>query len=265
MRTSVKASFAAAFILALVLTAALIGTGSGFASPVNPQPPVPIGVPSLTGLQVGQTLTATPGTWAGGTPMTFLYFWLRSGGTTGWTLIPGASGPTYTTTDADIGHNIFVQVKATNEDGYQLSNSATTSQVTGAIAADTVALPGGGVSVLVDHVSLPDRLVVSSTTFSPTAIKAAGTVTARVVVTDTLGHPVRGASVQLIPLPYGAVARPASATTGTDGSVSVSLKATGKLSLAGKLVGIYVQATKPGDDVAKGVTSSTLVNLAVGH
>ena len=30
MRTSVKASFAAAFILALAITAALIGVGSGF-------------------------------------------------------------------------------------------------------------------------------------------------------------------------------------------------------------------------------------------
>jgi hypothetical protein len=264
MRTSVKASFAAAFILALALTAALISVGSGLASPANPQPPVPIGVPSLTGLQVGQTLTATPGTWAGGTPMSFLYFWLRSSAT-GFSLIPGVSGATYTTTDADVGHNIFVQVKATNSDGYQLANSATTSQVTGATAADTVALPGGGVSVLVDHVALPDRLVVSATSFSPTAIKTGGTVTANVVVTDVSGHPVRGASVQVIPLPYGAVVRPAAATTGTDGSVSVSLKATGKLSTAGKLLGVYIQATKPGDDVAKGVTASTLVNLAVSH
>lgn len=265
MPTSVKAPLVAAFILALAVAAALIGGGSSFASPANPQPPIPIGVPSLTGLQVGQTLTATPGTWAGGTPMTFLYFWLRSGGTTGWTQIPGASGPTYTTTEADIGHNLFVQVKATNSDGYQLANSATTSQVTGAAAADTVALPGGGVSVLVNDVTLPDRLVVSSTTFSPTAIKAGGTVTAKVVVTDVLGHPVRGASVQLIPLPYGAVARPAAAATGNDGSVSFSLKASGKLSSAGKLAGVYVQATKPGDDIEKGVTASTLVNLPVGH
>jgi hypothetical protein len=264
MRTSVKASFAAAFILALALTAALIGVGSGSASPINPQPPIPIAVPSLAGLQVGQTLTATTGTWAGATPMTYLFFWLRSNGAS-WSLIPGVSGPTYTLTDADIGHNLFVQVKATNSDGYQLSNSATTSQVTGAMAADTVALPGGGVSVLVDHVALPDRLVVSSTTFSPAAITKGGTVTARVVVTDVFGHPVRGASVQLIPLPYGAVLRPAAATTGNDGSVSVTLKATGQLSRAGKLAAVCVQATKPGDDVAKGVTGMALVNLAVGH
>jgi hypothetical protein len=260
----VKALLAGAFILALAVAVQLIGAGSGSASPVNPQPPVPISVPSVTGLQVGQTLTSTPGQWAGATPMTFLYFWLRNS-PTGWSLIPGASGPTYTLTDADVGHNLFVQVKATNGDGYQLSSSTPTTSVTGATAADTVALPGGGVSVLVDHVTLPDRLVVSATTFSPSTIAAGGTVTAHVVVTDVFGHPVRGASVQLIPLPYGSVARPAPATTGSDGSVSVSLKATGKLSAAGKLVGVYVQATKPGDDVAKGVTSSTLVNLPVGH
>ena len=263
MRIPVKAA-AAAFILALALAAGLISVTSGSATPVNPQPPIPIAVPSLTGLQVGQTLTATSGNWAGETPMTFLYFWLRSS-STGWSLIPGDSGPTYTLTDADVGHNLFVQVKATNGDGYQLSNSATTSQVTGATAADTVALPGGGVSVLVNHVALPNRLVVSSMTFSPASLAPGGTVTARVVVTDAFGHPVRGASVQLIPLPYGSVGRPAAATTGDDGSVSVSLKATAQLSRAGKLVGVYVQATKPGDDVAKGVTGTALVNLAVGH
>jgi len=264
MRTSVKASLAAAVILVLALTAALIGVGSGSATPVNPQPPVPIAVPSLTGLQVGQTLTATPGTWAGETPMTFLYFWLRSSAT-GWSLIPGDSGPTYTLTDADIGHNLFVQVKATNGDGYQLSSSTTTSQVTGATAADTAALPGGGVSVLIDHVTLPDRLVVSTTTFSPAALKAGGTVTARVVVTDSFGHPVRGASVQLVPLPYGAVTRPAAVTTGSDGSASVTLNATKQLSRAGKLVGIFVQASKPGDTSPTSVMACTLVNLAVGH
>ncbi len=262
MRTPLKASFSAAFILALALTAALIGVGSGSATPINPQPPIPIAVPSLTGLQVGQTLTATSGTWAGATPMSFLYFWLRSSAT-GWSLIPGVSGPTYTLTDADRGHNLFVQVKATNEDGYQLSNTATTSQVTGATAGDTVALPDGGVSVSAGRVSLPDRLVVSATTFAPTAISKGGTVTARVVVSDVIGHPVHGASVQLIPLPYGAVLRPAAAVTGNDGSVSVVLKATTQLSRAGKLIGIYVQATKPGDDLAKGVTGTALVNLAV--
>ncbi|MGD0713361.1 MAG: hypothetical protein ABSB24_04155 [Gaiellaceae bacterium] len=262
MRTSVKASLAAAVILALALTAALIGVGSGSASPINPQPPVPIAVPSLTGLQVGQTLTATPGTWAGGTPMTFLYFWLRSSGS-GWSQIPTASGPTYTLTDADIGHNLFVQVKATNEDGYQLASSATTSLVTGATASDTQTLPDGTTSVSVDNVTLPDRLVVQSATFSPTTIKPGGTVTARIVVFDALNHPVRGALVQVIPLPYGSVTRPAEVATGADGSASVTLTATSQLARAGKLVGLCIQARKNGDNVLTGVTGMRLVNLSV--
>jgi len=262
MRMSVKASVAAVFILALALTAALIGVGSGSASPINPQPPVPIAVPSVTGLQVGQTLTATPGSWAGATPMTFLYFWLRSNGS-GWSLIPGDSGPTYTLTDADIGHNLFVQVKATNSDGYQLSNSATTSQVTGADATDTIALPGGGVSVLVDNVTPPDRLVVSSATFTPTVLKRGGTVTAHIVVFDAFNHPVRGALVQVIPLPYGSVKRPAEVATGADGSVSVTLTAGSRLASAGKLVGLCIQARKSGDNVLAGVTGMRLVNLKV--
>ena len=69
-------------------------------------------------------------------------------------------------------------------------------------------------------------------------------MTAHVVVTDVFGHPVRGASVQLIPLPYGAVVRPAAAITGTDGSVSVSLKATGKLSPRGQAR----RRLRPGDE-----------------
>jgi len=260
MRISAKTAYAA---VALAVTAALIGVASGSASPVNPQPPGNIAVPTLTGIQVGQTLVGSPGTWGGGTPMTFNYFWLRSSGS-GWVQIP-VSGLTYTLTDADVGHQVFFQVKASNSDGYAIASSTPTTIVTGATAADTVALPSGGVSVLVNDVTLPDHLVVSSTTFSPAAIKAGGTVTAHVVVTDVFGHPVRGASVQLIPLPYGAVLRPAAAPTGNDGSVSIPLKATGKLSGAGKLVGVYVQVTKPGDDIAKGVTASTLVNLVVGR
>lgn len=183
----------------------------------------------------------------------------------GWSPIPGASGPTYTLTDADIGHNLFVQVKATNGDGVQLSNAATTSQVTGATAADTVALAGGGVSVLVDHVSLPDHLVLQSATFTPNVLKPGGTVTARVVVIDTLGHPVRNAQVQITPLPYGAVKAPPVATTGGDGSASLTLAAASQLSRAGRALGLFIQARKPGDDVLNGVTSSRLVNLAVGH
>lgn len=67
----------------------------------------------------------------------------------------------------------------------------------------------------------------------------------------------------LIPLPYESIARPPAATTGSDGSASVTLTATAQLGRAGKLAGIFIQVTKPGDDVLNGLISSRLVNLTV--
>jgi hypothetical protein len=261
MRTSVKASLVAAVVLALALIAALIGVRSGSASPINPQPPGNITLPTLSGMQVGQTLVGSPGTWGGGTPMTFDYFWLRGNGTS-WVQIP-ASGLTYTLTDADIGHEVFFQVKASNADGYAIASSNPTAVVTGATASDTQTLPDGTTSVSVDNVTLPDRLVVQSPTFTPAALKRGGTVTARIVILDAFGHPVRGALVQVIPLPYGAVNRPAEVATGADGSASVTLTAGSHFKSAGKLVGLYIQARKSGDNVLAGVTGTRLVNLSV--
>jgi len=88
-------------------------------------------------------------------------------------------------------------------------------------------------------------------------------VTARIVVFDRFGHPVRGALVQVIPIPYGAVTKPTETATGNDGSVSVTLTATSRLASAGKLVALYIQARKNGDDILTGVTGTRLVNLNV--
>jgi len=264
MRTSAKASVAVASVLALTAVVTLIVAGSGSAGTKDVQPPGNIAVPSITGLQVGQTLAVTSGTWAGGTPMSFQYTWLRSGGPGGWTAIPGAGTGTYTLTDADIGHNLFVQVKASNAGGFQWANSATTSQVTGATAADTMALPNGQTSVLIDHVILPNRLVVQSVTFSPSSLKPGGKVTAQVLVQDAFGHPVRGALVQIVGLPFGAIVQAPEVATGTDGTASITLTAASQLSHAGSAMALQVRARKPGENVLTGVTGTRLVKLDVG-
>jgi hypothetical protein len=64
------------------------------APPVNQTPPTISGTP-----KVGQTLTASPGTWTGTEPITFTYQWFRCFG--GCAQIPGATGQTYTLTRAD--------------------------------------------------------------------------------------------------------------------------------------------------------------------
>ncbi|MEH0110703.1 CAP domain-containing protein [Tersicoccus sp. MR15.9] len=65
--------------------------------------------PTITGqLVVGKTLTVNPGTWETGT--TFTYQWRRDR-----TPIDGATGTTYTLTDADLNTRIYVDVTATKD------------------------------------------------------------------------------------------------------------------------------------------------------
>lgn len=68
--------------------------------------------PSITGTaQVGQTLTAVNGTWAGFPALVYTYKW-SSGG-----VYNGATGTTYVPVASDVGKVITVLVTATNIEG----------------------------------------------------------------------------------------------------------------------------------------------------
>jgi hypothetical protein len=84
-------------------------------------------VPTISGTaQVGQTLTAAPGTWTHN-PTSFTYQWKRAG-----TAIGGATGLTYVPVTGDVGNTLTVSVVATNSGG---SSSPATSAATSAVAA----------------------------------------------------------------------------------------------------------------------------------
>jgi hypothetical protein len=92
--------------------------------PRSTAPPTVIGTAA-----VGQTLTATTGTWAGA-PTSFTPRWERcdsSGGSC--TAIPGATNPTYVVTDADVGSALRVSVTARNAVGAATAASAATAAV----------------------------------------------------------------------------------------------------------------------------------------
>jgi len=85
--------------------------------------PVNTAVPTITGIaQVGNTLTATTGTWTG-TP-TYTYQWINNL----FVLLGTASS--YTVVSGDIGKTIYCQVTATNTDGRVSANSVSTAAVT---------------------------------------------------------------------------------------------------------------------------------------
>ncbi|MDN4171913.1 Ig-like domain repeat protein [Nocardioides sp. SOB77] len=99
------------------LSARVTGTRTGYAAGTATTAPVTVGAtepltatvpPSIAGpAVVGQTLTASPGTW-NAPGATFTYVWRRDGIT-----IPGATSPTYLTQVADIGRTLSVVVTAT--------------------------------------------------------------------------------------------------------------------------------------------------------
>ena len=82
-------------------------------------------VPTISGTaQVGQTLTATTGTWTNN-PTSFTYQWNRAG-----TAISGATASSYVPVTADIGNTLTVSVTAANTGG---SSPRVTSAPTGAV------------------------------------------------------------------------------------------------------------------------------------
>jgi hypothetical protein len=110
-----------------------IGTnGGGHASVTSfytgvaaPASPVAIDAPAITGSAVeGQQLSASQGSWAHN-PYSFSYVWLRCDSSgSGCAAIPGSTGQSYVLGAADVGHEIEVEVVATNagDSGYSTSS-----------------------------------------------------------------------------------------------------------------------------------------------
>jgi len=113
----------------LVLLIALVATGVAqaaiAAAPVNTAPPTISGT-----TQVGQTLTASNGTWTN-SPTSFAYQWVRcNGGGNQCVSVANGTQRTYTLVGADAGRTIRVRVTATNADGSNTAESAQTTAIT---------------------------------------------------------------------------------------------------------------------------------------
>jgi hypothetical protein len=103
---------------------------SGSAVPTKPDN---LTAPSISGaLQVGQALTAAPGSWSG-SPTGYYYLWRRcDGSAASCTPIAGAAGTdatTYTLTSDDLGRQILVWVRASNDAGLTWAASGLTGTV----------------------------------------------------------------------------------------------------------------------------------------
>jgi hypothetical protein len=103
-------------VLAAALAAAALWSGGAFAA-TAPSNTVP---PQITydRVDVGETLSVWNGLWAGDVPMSFTYQWQACDATgANCADIPGATGSTYTLTNADRTFTFKVTVTATNATG----------------------------------------------------------------------------------------------------------------------------------------------------
>lgn len=86
---------------------------------------------------VGQTISASDGTWTGTEPITFAYQWKNNGSN-----ISGATSSSYTVQASDEGDTLSVQVTASNDIGSTSATSASTSAVGPARGADLYTAAG---------------------------------------------------------------------------------------------------------------------------
>src|SRR5438094_6342665 len=116
----------------VVAVAAFLITGAGAGTGPGQQPPVNLTPPSISGTtSVGQTLTASQGTWSGKS-LSYAYQWARcdsSGASCSG--VGGATAPTYSLASADLGRTLRVIVTASNRNG----SAAATSAATGVVSA----------------------------------------------------------------------------------------------------------------------------------
>jgi hypothetical protein len=233
--------------------AGVVRSASTAGAPRNTTPPTISGTP-----QVGQTLTATDGSWVGAQPFTFTYQWRRCDSTGGSCVdIAGATAKAYPVSSADDGKTLRVRVTARNARGSSSSTSVP-SAVVG--KAD---LPGGA-TISINDVSLPNRLLIDNLKFTPQPLPSRQTFTARFHVSDSRNHSVQGALVFVVAIPFGSTTTPAEAATGSDGWVTFTMRPTTRVTFGhrGGIV-MFVRARKASDRLIGGVSTRRLVQLSI--
>lgn len=227
--------------------------------PPNTQPP------AITGQAVvGQTLTASQGTWTG-TGLTFAYQWRRCD-TAGAQCadISGATATTYTLVAADSGHTIRVEVTAKNATGETTVPSAQTAVVT-TPAPPATGCPTGTGAIDVDDLSPPARLQVDRQQITPRVVTpGTRTIRVRFHVSACGGRSVEGALVYATPTPYQqftATEQP----TAADGWAVLTMRQLRYFPASGQqqLLVVFVRARKSGEDLLAGISTRRLVSFRV--
>jgi hypothetical protein len=226
--------------------------------------PANTAAPTITGsLQVGSTLTASEGAWDNA-PTGFTFAWRRCDANgDSCARIDGATGNTYTLSQAAAGASVRVSVTATNAAGSTRFTSSPTAAVP---AAQPTGCPAGTGTIQIGDLQLPARLSIDRATIAPQLVTlGTHTIQLHFLVTACGGRPVQGASVFATPIPYNQFAGP-DRTTGADGTVTLTEKRRHGFPARNRhqhLLVVFARASKPGDPVLGGVSTRRTVAFPV--
>lgn len=246
------------------------GSSSAASSPtdvvVEPQRPVNTASPTISGAaQLGSTLTANPGSWAGPGPITFGFQWIRCdqvGDHCGF--VTGANSQTYTLTSADVGHAMRVRVAARNQFGRTFDTSAPTA----AVSSTANGCPIGVKVAQITQIGPPARLLIDGMHFDPAVLTHhTRSIVARFHVSDTCSQSVVGALVYADGVPYNQVATPGEVSSDATGWATLvfHMKSGYPASRVQQLLALFVRARKGGENPLAGVSTRRLVSIPIVH
>jgi hypothetical protein len=260
---------AGAATVAAIVAALTAVAGTGFAAETAAQAnyaPTNTAAPTISGTpQVGQTLTASPGTWTSDTTPTYAYQWNRcdSAGNN-CAAITGATAQTYTVAAADVDKTLRVNVTATNPSGSASASSAQTAAVTQPGPQGAIKLANGQTSVPATSVALPERLIIDGVKFSPNRVTSRAPITGQFHVADTRGYVVRDVLVKVTGLPYSWAQSRTEVRTGQDGWATVTITPTVNMPLGKRAALVmFVRARVEGQSLLAGSSSRRLVQVTI--
>jgi hypothetical protein len=261
---------AAGVTLAAVAAALTAVAGTGYAQNATPAQanyaPTSSASPTISGTpQVGQTLTASPGTWTSDTTPTFGYQWSRCDAQgANCAAIAGATAQTYAVQTADAGKTLRVAVTATNPTGSGSASSAQTAAVTQAGPEGAIKLQNGQTSIPATSVALPSRLIIDGVRFSPNRLTSRAAFVGRFHVSDTRGYVVRDTLVKVTGLPYSWAHSRAEVRTGQDGWATLTIVPTRNMPLGKRAALVmFVRARVEGQSLLAGSSARRLVQVTV--
>ena len=259
-------------VLALLVAGAVtVLAVAGLSDAANRAAPVNTAEPKISGTaQVGQTLTASQGTWSG-SPTSFAYQWRRCNAQgNGCAAIGGADTSTYLVRNADEGDTLRVHVTAKNADGSASATSNATDVVKPKAAPPPVSINGcpaaGSGTLDVGNVAAPARLLIDGQSVSPSPIsRSTGDVTVRFHVSACNGRSVQNALVLAEAIPFQQFSIPAETPTGADGWATMTMHQAGAFPASPRqlLLAVFVRARKTGENVLGGVSTRRLVSFPV--